>query len=84
MNWKRAGECALCGKSRCVVSSSNERMGYCFRFGKTYFVKPDSSVHYAGNTQSGNTPGSRRAKQAGQETFDFGNKSNNHLDAISS
>jgi hypothetical protein len=53
-------------------------MGYCFRFGKTYFVKPDGSVAY-----SGNAPGIRRAKQAGQETFDFSDKNEEHLDAIS-
>ena len=72
MGWKRANECGLCGKNRCAVATENERMGYCFRFSKTYFVRPDGSVSYAG--QAGNPMLGRKAKaQSNDQTkFDFG------------
>lgn len=36
--WKRVTDCRLCGQDRCVVRVDNDRMGYCFRYSKTYFV----------------------------------------------
>lgn len=39
--WKRVSECSLCGSPRCVVSQMNQRMAYCFRFGKTFFLSND-------------------------------------------
>lgn len=36
--WKRVKDCRLCGEDRCVVRTDNDRQGYCYRYGKTYFV----------------------------------------------
>ena len=79
MGWVRTSECGLCGKDRCVVSSSNSKMGYCFRFGKTYFVKADGRVSFSGSGQS--AVGKKEDKR--QNGFDFGDDFDNHLEALS-
>lgn len=42
--WRRVSDCLLCGSPRCVVSTANFRLAYCFRYGKKFFINKDSST----------------------------------------
>ena len=70
--WVRVSDCGLCGNSRCVVNVNNERMGYCYRFGRTYFRSLDGDVQGQSGEESGPRRGRRYTK--GQKNFDFGFK----------
>jgi len=66
--WKRVKQCQLCGGSRCVESTVNHRMAYCYRYGKTFFLSNDRR-HNLGIKDK-----EEKACENQQDTFDFGQK----------
>lgn len=74
INWKRVEDCKVCGKSGCMVNTENEKMGYCFRSNRTFFVDIKGKCHYSSEGDSREKkPKERKSKtDENQETFDFG------------
>jgi len=71
VSWKRVKDCRACGQAGCVVNPENEKMGYCFRYRKTFFAGGNGKIHL-----SGGDPQKRKTKtNDGQWAFDFGKKS---------
>lgn len=66
--WKRTCDCRLCGQDRCVLSMKNNRMGYCFRFGKIFFQSNDRRY----GIEEMNSKVKKKVKE--QSIFDFGVK----------
>ena len=78
--WIRTACCGLCGRDRCTIDPDNPRRGYCYRFGRHYFLGPDGGVNYLGKTDRKKKP----VLPDNNQTFDFGGEDQStHLDAIS-
>ena len=75
--WKRT-DCQLCGRSRCMISTVNDRMAYCFRFGTTFFVRNDYKYKLETHQQKQSAVRQSihkiRKEQGRQQLFDFGDK----------
>ena len=74
---KRLAECYVCGKDRCLEIKKN-RMFYCFRFGKTYFMR-DGKVYYDFR-YSDDKSHLKKKEDKSQQKFDFGSVSQWELD----
>lgn len=71
--WKRVSECRLCGSARCVVSTVNERKGYCFRFAETFFINYyTGEVNRTKNKHMNVSMKPEPKKEENNQTFDFG------------
>ena len=78
--WKRVNDCRLCGSPRCVVSTVNPRMAYCFRYQKTFFLSNDRQNHHVSDEVSKK----KKVKEnSGQMSFEFETEFDIHLRAIS-